>query len=429
MESTGVRWIVGQGPQPERLLSYLTAAQMVPILALGISGGLLADRVNRKQLLLWTQAAMMLIAAALTAAAFLGRATPQVLIALSLLQGVSMAFNIPAWQVLTPRLVPRDELTRAIHLNGLQFNLARVLGPALAGAVMTISVAHGAAILFALNTASFLGVLLAVAGTPDAPAPPRDPASAWGRTAAALSFVFHERGPRAVFLAIVLFSMLAGPLLTMLPVFVTSVYRLHADTFGTLLAVMGCGAVAAVGLLKVVPHWYPKHHSIPAAVLGGGATILLLCLTSSVLVAAICLFFAGAFWLLTFNQAFAAMQHLVDDRMRGRVMAICNTAAFGATPLGAVLAAEIAHRGPWAASDGLGVRVGVGALAAVLAVAGLVMLIWRTPEVDGLRPGDDGHDRRPGLWRGITAAAHRPARPVARPEPTLPTEPEAPGQI
>jgi MFS family permease len=112
---------------------------------------------------------MMLIAAGLAVAAALGRATPPVLLALGLLNGVAMAFNTPAWQVLTPRLVPRDELHRAIALQGMQFNLARVVGPALAGLLLAQT---SATVLFALNTVSFVAVLLAIAAPPPRPRPP-----------------------------------------------------------------------------------------------------------------------------------------------------------------------------------------------------------------------------------------------------------------
>jgi MFS family permease len=409
MESTGVRWIVALSGSA-LLLGYLTAAQMVPMLVLGMAGGLMADRVNRKTLLLVTQFAMMLIAAALAVASHLGYATPLVLITLSLLQGVMMAFNIPAWQVLTPRLVPREELTSAIALNGLQFNLARVVGPTLGGWILAAWVKDGATILFVVNTISFLGVLGAVATTPDAPAPPHDGTSAWVQTRDSLSFVFHNRGPRAVFMAIVIFAMLGGPLLTMLPLFVHEVYHLEADSFGHLLSLMGAGAVAGVFALRWIPKWYPKHHFIPLSILASGIAVTLFAATTSFAVAGICIFFAGTFWLWTFNLAFAAMQLLVHDRMRGRVMAVCNVAAFGATPVGALLVGAFEQIAPGGGGDtnGAGVRYGVMLAGVLLALAGLVMLIWRTPEVDGLKPGDPGYDRRPGLLRGLTASAHRP---------------------
>lgn len=421
MEGVGVQWIVAHTTGSAVMMGYLAAAQLGPTLLLGMVGGLTADRVNRKQLLLVTQAIMMLIAALLALASFLDRATPAVLLILSLFQGVTLAFNTPAWQVLTPRLVPRDELTEAIALNGLQFNLARVVGPALAGILMA---SYGPTVLFLVNTISFLGVLVAVASTPDAPAPPRTPASAWRRTTEALGFVFHRRGPRAVFVGMVVFATLAAPLMRMLPLFAKEVYtdadpvyclitaRFSDDSarefiFGLLLAMIGLGAVAGAIAIRRIPRWYPKHHFIPLSVALSGITIAGFSATSSLSLALLILVASGVFWLWAFNSSFAAMQLLVSDAMRGRVMAVVNVAVFGAMPLGVLLAGVIARFVSGRADSALGIQVGVGAMGAILAAAGLVMLIWRTPEIDGINPGDPGFDRHPGLIRGLTARAHR----------------------
>ena len=430
MESVGVQWVVAQDAQrPEwiargypsatLMMGYLAVAQLAPTLVLGLAGGLIADRVNRKKLLLFTQFILMLIAAGVATASYLGVATPWVLMGFMAALGTTMAFNVPAWQVLTPRLVPRSDLTKAITLNGIQFNLARVVGPALAGAILVIN-HDNATPLFMLNTLSFLGVLVAVASTPDSPAPPDDGRKASHHVRDALRFVFHNKGPLAIFTAMVLFSILAAPLMRMLPLFVTEVYHAKSNTFGMMLADMGLGAVAGGLALKLIPVWYPKHHLIPLSVTLGGLSILLFSATSNLYLACLGLFFCGAFWLWSFNSSMAAMQLLVDDAMRGRVLAVCNTAVFGAMPLGSVLAAYIAELTGGHASDGnptgVGVQIGVGSLAAILTAAGLVMLIWRTPEVDGLVPGAAGYDKRRSLIAGITGRAHRPVPPLDLPE-------------
>lgn len=405
VQTLSPEWVAAGRPGATLMLGYLSAAQLGPTLLLGLWGGLIADRVDRKKLLMTTQVIMMFIAAGLLAASALGHLTPIVMIVLSFLHGTAMAFNMPAWQVLTPRLVPREELTKAITLNGMQFNMARVIGPALAGVLLA---QFGATVLFAVNTLSFLAVLLAVASTPPAPAPPRSDARAWHQIREAMSFTFHHRGPLAVFTALVLFSALAAPLVRMLPVFVQEVYHAEERTYGLLLSLMGAGAVVGGIAIRWLPSWYPKHHFIPLSVMGGGAMIAAFSAMESVPAAGFFIFLSGAFWLWAFNSSMAAMQLLVDDRMRGRVMAICNTAVFGAMPLGSIAAGWISHVVSGRADSGWGTQVGVGSLAVVLATAGLVMLIWRTPEVDGLRPGDPGFERRPGLWRGIAAHAHRP---------------------
>lgn len=418
MEIVGVQWVMAEltrapewraagNPGPTLMMAYLGAAQLGPTLVLGIAGGLLADRVNRRRLLLITQTALMVIAFLLAGASFAGLITPALLLGVSLATGIAMAFNVPAWQVLTPRLVPRDELTRAIMLNGIQFNIARVVGPGLGGVLLAI---YGPTVLFAVNALSFLGVLVAVAGTPDAPAPAHDGASPWARMREAIGFVLGSKGPLCVIIGLVLFSMLAAPLMRMLPLFVSQVYGAQEATFGSLLAIMGLGAVFGGVAIRVIPPWYPKHHFIPLSVMLGGLAVTWFATVTTVTWAGVSLFFCGIFWLWSFNSSMAALQLLVDDRMRGRVLSISNTLVFGAMPLGSLLAGYIGEVVSGRADDGFGTQVGVGSLALVLALAGLVMLVWRVPEVDGLRPGDVGFDRRPGLLNGLTARAHRPRR-------------------
>lgn len=410
MEGTGIRWIVGSTTGSALMLGYLSTAQTAPMLLLGLIGGVAADRFNRKKLLLITQFTMMLIAAFLAVSSyfnFFNLNVAWVLIGVSVGQGIAVAFNIPAWQVLTPRLVPRHQLTHAIMLNGLQFNFGRVVGPALTGPILIASPTYGASILFLVNTLSFAGVLIAIAGTPDAPPPPRSPDSLWKQTSEALSFVFHNRGPRAVFLAMTIFAMLGAPLLTLMPLVVTKVYQLHADTFSTLMAVFGAGAVAGVLAIRYIPPWYPKHHFIPFAITAGGVSILAFALSPTFLLGSISTFFAGAFWLWSFNSTFAAMQMLVHDAIRGRVMAVCNTAVFGITPVGGLFAGLVGMLATGDGESARGVQIGIATGAALLIGAGLIMLTWRTPEVDGLEPGDPAYTRDPSLLHGLTGARHR----------------------
>lgn len=405
-------WVEGHNPGAPIMAGYLAVAQMGPTLVFGLIGGVVADRVNRKSLLLITQFMLMLIAAALCAATLMDRLTPWLLILLGAINGTIMAFNIPAWQVLTPRLVPREELTAAVTLNGIQFNLARVLGPALGGILMQ---QYGAGALFAINTLSFLGILIAISSTPPAPAPPRDGANAWEQSKEAFVYTFTRKGPLVLILVISLFSMLGTPLLRMLPILVHEIYHAQEDIYGRMMAALGVGAVAGGLLMRYIPKWYPKHHLIPLSITAAGIGITVLVACEDWHVAQYVMAFVGVFWLLSFNPAFAALQLLVEDRIRGRVMAICNMISFGAMPVGSLLAGGISEAVAGSGDNGFGTQVGVGALSVLLTICGLVMLTWRTPEIDGLAPGDPGYDRKPGLMHGLLARAHRPS--VAAPGP------------
>ncbi len=425
MEAVGIQWTMAQitlatawkAEHPALsapvMMGWLATAQFVPTLLLGLYGGVVADRVNRKRLLLITQLALAAVAAVLALLSWSGRLSPWTLMAIGAANGVIMAFNIPAWQVLTPRLVPRAELTRAITLNGVQFNLSRVIGPALGGLLLSAS---GPTVLFAINSLSFLGVVVAVLTTPDAPAPARDDAKPWVQIARALRYALTSKGPANLIFATALFSMLGTPLLRMLPLLVVQVYGLQEGAYGSLLAIMGAGAVAGGLALRFIPAWYPKHHFVPLSVMLGGASIVAFAAADSATLAAVAIFIVGIFWMWAFNPAFAALQLLVPDEQRGRVLAIASTLSFGVMPIGALAAGWISTLVSGRSDDGFGVQVGIGTLALVLTLTGLIMLIWRTPEVDGLKPGDPGYDRAPGLIRGLTARAHRPHdRPAAPP--------------
>jgi len=416
MEMVGVQWAMAQStlapdwvnanrPGATIMMGYLAAAQTGPIMALGLLGGVVADRVDRRNLLIYTQAMMMVIAGALCVEAFRGAINPWVLILLGLLNGIVMAFNMPAWGVLTPRLVPRHQLADAIVLNGLQFNMSRVVGPALAGWFMAWL---GAPALFLLNTLSFLVVIGAVMTTPKAPPPREQGASPWAQLLEACRFSFREPGPRALILAIATFSMFATPLLRMMPIIVQEVYRDKADTFGMLLAIMGAGAVTGALSIKRVPPWYPRHHLIPLSVLLGGVMTGLTAAAPSLPWAAAPMYFCGLFWMWTFNSSFAALQLLVEDRMRGRVMSIANVVSFGAMPIGALLCGVIGDVLPERYTHGDRTQVGMVSLAVLLVGAGLAMLIWRTPEVDGMpRAKASPRNLFTRLHRGVTATTHR----------------------
>ncbi|MBS0188836.1 MAG: MFS transporter [Planctomycetes bacterium] len=465
-EFIGTQWIVAEKTRDTTWLATLGAAQLLPTLFLGLLGGIVADRVNRKKLLMATQFAMMIIALAffvvvhwhypiamslfgnqaevdqLTLRAFAYGATAHnaglvntlaqlaqfravagtfllySFLTLALLQGITVAFNNPAWQVMIPRLVPRTELVRAITLQGISFNTARAIGPAIAGVILGWL---GGEWLFLVNAASYIGVMVAVTTTPDAPAPAQD-----GKLTSlsviladvkhAFGFVFRNRGPRAALLAIVVFSVFGTPVLRFLPLFVTEVYHLREETFGVLTGIMGVGAVVGGLAMRYIPLWYPKHHFIPMSVFLGGLSILAYALVTNVWVAGVLMFVVGVFWMWSFNSAMSALQLLVDDSLRGRVMAVCNMVALGLMPVGPYIASffgdmasrSVKHFAPSYWHTGLDTQSGIALTALILVAAGIVMVIWRTPEVDGLKPGETGFDRVPGFMRGLTASAHRP---------------------
>jgi MFS family permease len=434
MEMFGMQWLVAQKTGSLESLGNLGAAQLLPIMIFGVFGGLVADRVNRKRLLIVTQTMLMLVAAAVAVLAVLGfprtealdsiyvplgrllhaETAPHVvvpLLILSAINGTVLAFNFPAWQVLTPRLVPRDELTRAITLNGVAFNVTRVIGPALAGFIMG---AWGTTPLFIINAASFMFVVLTATTTPDAPAVRQDDSHPFRQLFAAISWAFRSRGPLAILIAMTLMSLLAAPLVRILPLFIIDVYKPPKAEEewlgGVMLGVQGLGAILGGLALKYIPEWYPKHHFIPMSVCAAGVSITLFAATTALWAGYIAMFICGFFWIWAFNQAWAAMQHLVTDTMRGRVMALVNVLAFGATAIGGVAAGWIGEglkTSGW--TPGHATQTSVAIMSVPLAIAGFVMLLRRTPEVDGMDRRNIGSSGM-SLTEAFLARSHRPAR-------------------
>ncbi len=425
MELVGIQMTVATITGDLRMLGIHGAATLTPILVFGLFGGLAADRINRRKLLVVTQAMLMVLAAAVAVASMVHWEKPMtlvwVLIGLGSLQGLVMAFNMPAWQVMTPRLVPKSELTAAITLNGIQFNLARAVGPALAGLIMGT---WGTTPLFVVNALTFMGVMFAVVRTPDAPAPRHDGRKAWRQIGDAIGYIALGRGPLAIFMAMLLMSMLAAPLVRLLSMFVIDVYALHGDaadkTVGWLLGVQGIGAVAGGLCLRYVPVWYPKHHFIPLSVAACGLAITVFALFTVPWMGYVAMAVVGFFWIWAFNQSWAAMQNVVPDAMRGRVMSVANVAAFGATAAGGLAGGYFGELLAGRALPLVGVvskaastQAAIGALAVLLLISGLVMMVWRVPEVDGLPRADATWRKRLDLFNAVTARNHRPVDDAA----------------
>ncbi len=456
MEMLGIQMIVAHATGSLKMLGYLGAAHMLPVLCFGLLGGLVADRVNRKKLLVVTQALLMIVAGVVVLVSMTAMDdTTRVnyLLVLAALNGTIMAFNVPAWQVLTPRLVPKEELTRAITANGVQFNLSRVIGPALAGVVLGW---YGPTPLFILNTLTFIGVLIAVSTTPDAPAPPPTGESWATQMKQASAFVFGKRGPLAILCAMILLSGLAAPLIRMVPLYVIDVYEIGSHSPGAhargeaappplaenppntstaagsapaqpsipgiastnsdadrvtslLVALLGLGAVCGGLLLRRIPPWYPKHHFIPMAVAGCGMAITAFAFTTTLWTGSVIMFICGVFWIWGFNQSWAAMQNIVPDSMRGRIMAIANVAAFGGTAAGNLASGWL---GDWLAGPlgkMLSTQLAVGVMSGLLLMAGIVMLANRVPEIDGMTRKPMPRPLRKGLVNAVLAKEHWPS--------------------
>lgn len=391
-------------PHQGLLVEILQFADFCPVLLLALLAGVISDRVNRKVWLITLQALACALGAGLALAAFLGRATPWVVIAFTFLEGIVWALNGPVFLSVVPSLVPREELSPALALNSVQFNMARLCGPMLAAALIgTIGIAGA----FTFNACTFLPLLIALLlAIPNAPAPPRaKQASVYDDIREGLKFVWTSPGTRRLTIMGMIFMFLAAPLQGLLPVFAQSVLKGGPGLFGLMLSAIGLGSILGAFLLSCIPAYYPRHHLIPLAMCVFAAIGLLFSLSTTPALSLSILVASGCFWLLSLNPSNTANQLLATDANRGRVLSVMLLAQQGGMPLGHLGAGFLTHymSPPWV------LRLMLGTLLVVM----VAFLFMREPAIDAMPHRKLGKLTFWGsFWEAITAHSHRPAYPA-----------------
>ncbi|HEX8354256.1 MAG TPA: MFS transporter, partial [Pyrinomonadaceae bacterium] len=232
MHNVGAEWLMTTLAPTPFVVALMQTAETAPTFLLALPAGALADIVDRRRLLLFSQAWMLVAAVALAASALAGLTSPAVLLLLTFALGLGAAMNGPAWQAIVPELVPREELAAAVSLNSVAFNIARAVGPALGGLLVA---AAGAGWVFALNALSFVVVALAIASwRRQAAADPvgREPMVAALRSGA--RYVRHAPAMRRVLVRVVLFVPAASALWALLPLVATDLLAMGSSGYGVL---------------------------------------------------------------------------------------------------------------------------------------------------------------------------------------------------
>jgi MFS family permease len=311
----------------------------LPILLLTLVGGVIADRHDRRYLLIGSQAVQLTCAFILAALVYFEVVRIWHVLALSFTIGIAQAFGGPAYQSLFPSLVPRRDLPNAIALNSIQFNLSRILGPLIAGVTLA---AFGMATCFSLNGLSFLFVIAALLALKfDHPLQTAHrPILEEMRTGLA----YVKARPALVTLTTLGFlaTFLGLPMQTLLPVIVREVFGQGVDGYSRMMAVSGAGAVT--GALIVAWRGKYAHMGRSALMMQGafGMLVLLFAMSRSLWLTYPLLFFASCASIILTSTLVSLAQLIAPDEMRGRVMSIFMVAFRGGMPLGSLTAGTIA---------------------------------------------------------------------------------------
>jgi MFS family permease len=369
MGSTAMGWLVYQLTNSTFLLGAVTAAGTAPMVLFSIWGGSLADRHPKRDILVATQIASMVLALLLAVLVWFGHIQPWEIVLVSLLNGVAMGFDMPARQSFVIEMTSREDLLNAISLNSSVFNAARLVGPALAGLML----AHGgAAACFLINGLSYLAVIVSLLRMR---LPPHVPAArAASPVAHALGGLRYVWGHARLFTIMSLFAVVGifgWSYSVLLPAYAKDVLGLGADAYGALLSAAGVGAMAGALTVASAGDRFPPR----LLVLGGlwffSAMLLLLAVSGSLRLSLAAQALTSFGMMIFFSTTNSTLQQIVPDGMRGRVMGVWSLVFGTIIPLGSLQAGALAR---W-----IGIRwtIALGALLCAAAAAVTLAIVRR----------------------------------------------------
>jgi MFS family permease len=360
LQQTAIGWLVFELTHSASELGLVLAAGGIPSLLFGPWGGAVADRVDLRKLLIFTQTLFCLLAALLWVLAVAGKASVAAVVGISVAGGVVQIADSPARQAFFSRLVEPDDLSSAISLNGVVVNSARVVGPALAG-VLIVTV--GTTVCFGLNALSYLAVIAALLVIRPIRAGGASPPGHRG-VKDGLRYAAGRQQLWLPLLMMLLVGLLAFNFAVILPVFAKDTFRGTGGTYGLLTTMLSVGAVIGSFSVSLIRH--PRRPYLLFAALGFGVMLAVTAAAPDVTVACIALLLTGVAAFCFVTLCSTTLQLHSSSAFRGRVMALWVFVYLGTTPIGSILTGWItAAGGPRAAFlVGSGACVGAAALAA-----------------------------------------------------------------
>jgi MFS family permease len=324
MQNTGAGWLMTSLAPDAFTVSLVQAATIMPVFLLALPAGALADTVDKRLFIIATQSWMLLAASVLALLTFWGMTNAGSLLALTFAIGAGAAMNNPAWGTVMAEAVPRQDLVQAIALNGVGFNLARAIGPALAGVLLLTG---GPALTFALNVLSYLAVIAVLVSwrrrKRDSALPRENLLSAMK---AGMRYVRHTPTVRAAMLRSMAFFFAAAAPWAMLPLVVRQQLGLGAGTYGLLLGLMGLGGVTCGMVLPQVRARLSRGNTVFAAAISACLGMAILGLARHWAPAALGMMLFGIGWVAASAVTQGAAQLAAPAWVRSRALAIFQLA-------------------------------------------------------------------------------------------------------
>lgn len=347
MQAVATGWLMTSLTNSPMWVSLVTVAVSLPVLVIALPAGALADIVDRRKFLLFTQSTMVAAATVLGIMTLTRTVTPQVLLVFTFLLGVGAVMNDPAWQSLTPDLVPPEKLAPAVALNSAGFNIARAVGPALGGLVIAAAgsgTAAGSGWAFLLNAVSFFGVILFLYHWKPAESERRNGNGATTFTGAitvGLRYARQEPRIRAVLVRTLAFTLFASSFWALLPLIAI---KFGAEGFGGMLALFGVGALAGAGVLALARRRLSSDAVIFWATLVFAVALCGLVRAHTLTIASIFSAAAGLAWIGILATLNTSAQTAAPSWVRARVISMYVLVLQGGLALGSALWGVVASR-------------------------------------------------------------------------------------
>ncbi len=340
MQMVAQGWLVYELTNSAFLLGLATFVGSIPILLLGLVGGVLADRTERRRLMIWTQTGMMLLAFLLAGLTLAGIVTIWHILIIAFLNGIVNAFNTPVRQSLVADLVPKADFQNAIALNSAQYQISKMLGPALAGVTL---VTIGAGWCFFINAVSFLTVIVALFLVKVPPLPLRPQRSMLGNISEALRYVWSYPTIFMLLIMAAVPNLVAMPYQSMMPAVAVQMLNSGATGLGLLQSAAGAGALVGALLIASLSKGANRSRMQLSMLFLFGLFLALFGLSRWMPLSLLLVFVVGAASMSysSLNQTF--IQSEVHDDVRGRVTSVYSLSTLGIQPVGALIAGAIGN--------------------------------------------------------------------------------------
>jgi len=342
MTRVATSWLVYRLTGSALLLGLVGFAGQIPTFLLAPFAGVLVDRTNRRTLLIWTQALAAVQSLALAALTIAKIVTIYEILGLAVLQGLINAFDMPVRQSFLIQMVEdKQDLGNAIALNSSMVNLARLIGPALAGIIIG---AVGEGYCFLIDGVSYLAVIVSLFLMRITVAPPkRQTTSMLQQLSEGWTYVRGFSPIRTILLLFAVISLTGMPYLVLMPIFASKVLHGGPHTLGWLMGASGVGALASALLLALKKSVRGLTSAIRTAAYLFGASLILFGLSRNLWLSMLLMMLTGFGMMQGLASSNTVIQTLVPETMRGRVMSYYTVAFVGMAPFGSLLAGGLAH--------------------------------------------------------------------------------------